>query len=154
MKRLFRLRLPLLATTLLLASMSASPVTLDALDLGRYKGKVVLLDFWASWCAPCKESFPWMQQIQNEFADRGLVVIAVNVDHERRLAEQFLRAQRPAFPVVFDPRGELAEHFQVSGMPSSFYIDRGGKVRYAHTGFRNGERKDAEREIAALLSEQ
>jgi cytochrome c biogenesis protein CcmG/thiol:disulfide interchange protein DsbE len=153
MTQRFRLRALLVAGLLGLAALPARPATLERLDLDAYRGKVVLLDFWASWCGPCKESFPWMQQMANDYADRGLVVIAVNVDHERALAEQFLRAHQPRFPIVFDPQGRLAESFHVSGMPASFYIDRNGKLRYTHIGFRAGERADAQREIAGLLAE-
>jgi cytochrome c biogenesis protein CcmG/thiol:disulfide interchange protein DsbE len=152
------LRFPSVRALALLAAFAAAAVTSSAatpetLDLDRYKGKVVLVDFWASWCAPCKESFPWMQEILRRYSERGLVVVAINVDRDRRLAEQFLDAQNPAFPIVFDPQARLAERFKVSGMPASFYIDRSGAVRYRHIGFRANEREDAERELAALLSE-
>ncbi len=143
-----------LALALVLAGASSGAATSDALvDLQAYKGKVVLLDFWASWCGPCKESFPWMQRMQSRYAGQGLVVVAVNLDHERRLADQFLASQQPSFSVVFDPEGQLAERYRVNAMPSSFYIDRSGKVRHTHAGFRVAERADAEREIAALLAE-
>lgn len=149
--RKFRL---LLAALLALAVLPCRAVSLEGLNLEQYRGKVVLLDFWASWCAPCLESFPWMQRIQEKYSNRGLVVIAINVDHERRAAERFLQAQQASFPVFFDPNGQLAERFHVSNMPSSFYIDRKGNVRYAHPGFRDSERGDAERELTALLAEQ
>lgn len=154
MNLLSRLDRFVLTTLLALVVLPCQAVSLDGLNLGQYRGKVVLLDFWASWCAPCLESFPWMQQIQQKYSERGLVVIGVNVDHERRAAERFLQAQQASFPIFFDPNGQLAEHFHVSNMPSSFYIDRKGNIRYTHPGFRDSERSDAEREIAALLSEQ
>jgi len=125
----------------------------DTLDLDKFKGKVVLLDFWASWCAPCKASFPWMQRLNRHYARNDLVVIAVNVDHERSLADRFLDAERPDFPIVFDPQGRLAERFDVHSMPSSFYIDRSGRVRYTHAGFRDGELDAAEHEISTLIAE-
>jgi peroxiredoxin len=134
----------------------AAPVhaaSLESLDLERFKGKVVLLDFWASWCAPCKASFPWMRHLQDRYSDRDLVVIAVNVDHERSLADRFLQEQHAQFPIVFDPLGRIAERFDVRSMPASFYIDRSGKVRYAHAGFRDDDKADAERELAALIAE-
>jgi thiol-disulfide isomerase/thioredoxin len=132
----------------------APAATLEQLDLDAYRGKVVLLDFWASWCGPCKESFPWMQRMEQRFGDRGLVVIAVNVDHDRALAEQFLRTQQPRFAIHFDPRGLAAERYGVNAMPSSFYIDRGGKIRYTHLGFVAAEREDAERQLSALVAEK
>jgi len=126
---------------------------MESLDLERFKGKVVLLDFWASWCAPCKASFPWMQHLQERYARGDLVVIAVNVDHERTLAERFLQEQRADFSVVFDPQGRIAERFDVRSMPSSFYIDRSGKVRYTHAGFREDDKAGAERELSGLMAE-
>jgi len=151
-----RLRI-LLACALMSAALngSAASAGLDDnnLDLQKFHGKVVLLDFWASWCAPCKASFPWMQGLQRRYARDDLVVIAVNVDHERSLAERFLNAERPDFSVVFDPQGHIAEHFDVHTMPSSYYIDRTGRVRYTHAGFRDADRDEAERQIAGLIAE-
>jgi thiol-disulfide isomerase/thioredoxin len=147
---------PRLLAALLLGTMSlglARATAIDPVDLPAYRGKVVLLDFWASWCGPCKESFPWMQRMQQRYGERGLVVVAVNVDHDRALAEQFLRAQDAHLNVVFDPQGQAAERYQVSAMPTSFYVGRDGAVRYTHLGFRAGEREQAERELAALLAE-
>jgi len=132
---------------------TARAATLDSLDLDRYDGKVVLVDFWASWCGPCLESFPWMQRMNARYGPSGLVVVAVNVDHDRQLAERFLRSQRSSLDIVFDPRGAVAERFRVEGMPSSYYIDRHGKVRFTHVGFHTGDAADLEREIAQLLSE-
>lgn len=94
-----------------------------------------------------------MQRMQDRLGTRGLVVIAVNVDHDRRLAEEFLRAQHVLLPVYFDPQGQLAERYRVSAMPSSYYIDRDGQVRFTHRGFRLVEREDAERELEALIAE-
>jgi cytochrome c biogenesis protein CcmG/thiol:disulfide interchange protein DsbE len=153
-ERLFRICQVAVSAAFLSAATASSAATYETLDLNSYKGKVVLVDFWASWCAPCKDSFPWMQQILSRYSDRGLVVVAINVDRDRHLAEQFLNLQNPSFPIVFDPQAKLAERFKVSGMPASFYIDRSGAVRFAHVGFRVNERDDAERELAKLLSEQ
>jgi thiol-disulfide isomerase/thioredoxin len=156
MFKLWPMRTTVLATLLSLAALpclAPRAATLDRLDLDAYRGKVVLLDFWASWCGPCKESFPWMQRMAHDYADRGLVVIAVNVDHDRSLAERFLRDQQPRFAVYFDPQGQLAEHYQVNAMPSSLYIDRSGKIRYMHRGFVAGDREDAERTLSALVAE-
>jgi len=156
MKKLPRNRLFLmgfLAALTLLCCRPAMAGSSTALDLAQYRGKVVLLDFWASWCAPCLESFPWMQQIQQKYSGRGLVVIAVNVDHEPSLAARVLQSRDASFPVIFDPDGQLAQRFHVNNMPSSFYIDRAGNIRYTHPGFRNSDRADAERELAALVGE-
>jgi thiol-disulfide isomerase/thioredoxin len=79
----------------------------DSLELERYRGKIVVVDFWASWCAPCRRSFPWLNEIQAKYRDR-VVVIGVNVDREQADAAQFLRDVPAKFPVIYDPAGELA----------------------------------------------
>jgi cytochrome c biogenesis protein CcmG, thiol:disulfide interchange protein DsbE len=123
----------------------------DALDLPALHGKVVYVDFWASWCVPCRESFPWMNSIQHEFSTQGFVVIAVNVDHERSDAEDFLRRFSPDFRITYDPLGTLAEQFHVKGMPTSVLIDRSGKVVNQHTGFRQADRGALRDQIRSLL---
>ena len=110
-----------------------------SLDLQQYQGKVVYLDFWASWCVPCKHSFPWMNRMQGRFANDGLVVIAVNLDEDRSQAEQFLREHPAQFKIIFDPEGKLAETYKVQGMPSSYLFDRNGKLIYSHIGFKERE---------------
>jgi thiol-disulfide isomerase/thioredoxin len=107
----------------------------DPLGLDLLKGKVVYVDFWASWCAPCRESFPWMNRMQSELGHDGLVIIAVNVDREHADAEQFLRSHAAQFRIVYDPQGRLPEKFGVRGMPTSFLIDRNGRIQSRHEGF-------------------
>src|SRR4051812_16001142 len=91
-----------------LALTATAADTAGALDLARYRGKVVLVDFWASWCEPCRHSFPWLNAMQAKYADRGLVVIGVNVDRERADADRFLRDVPAKFQIVYDPEGTLA----------------------------------------------
>jgi cytochrome c biogenesis protein CcmG/thiol:disulfide interchange protein DsbE len=129
----------------------ATPVE-PPLDLKALSGHVVYLDFWASWCVPCRESFPWMNAIQHEFGRDGLIIVAVNVDHARSDAEQFLRHHSPDFRIVFDPEGILAERFGVRGMPTSFLIDRDGRVHSEHEGFRVRDRGALEQQIRSLLA--
>ena len=113
--------MPRLVVLLLLAAVSPAALAGgDRLELAQFKGQVVYLDFWASWCAPCRESFPWMNRLQNELGHDGLVVIAVNVDRERADADRFLREHPAHFRIVYDPDGLLAEKFGVRGMPTSF----------------------------------
>lgn len=121
---------------------------LDAL-----RGKVVLLDFWASWCSPCLQSFPWMNELQQRHGDEGLVVVAVNLDQDRSLADAFL-AKRPAgFRIEYDAAGVVAREFDVQAMPTSFLIDRDGNVRLRHAGFKQKQREEREAEIVKLLEE-
>jgi cytochrome c biogenesis protein CcmG/thiol:disulfide interchange protein DsbE len=127
------------------------PAFADAvLDLAPFHGQVVYVDFWASWCAPCLESFPWMNHIQEEFGRNGLVVIAVNVDHEHADAERFLEQHRADFRVVFDPQGLAPERLGVRVMPTSLLVDRTGEVRLRHEGFRLKDRDILEQQIRAL----
>lgn len=146
----------LAALVLLAAQLAVAPAAAaraDALDLEAQRGKVVYLDFWASWCAPCRRSFPWMDAMQRKHGAAGLVVIAVNVDQERALADQFLREVPVGFRIAYDPKGVLAARWQLLGMPSSFLIDRTGKVRAHHESFRSDQTAALEQAIVALLAE-
>jgi thiol-disulfide isomerase/thioredoxin len=125
-----------------------------AVDLDGLRGRVIYLDFWASWCAPCRQSFPWMQKMQDTYAQQGFQVIAVDVDRSRRDAEKFLSAFHPSFDVRYDPKGELAERFKVKGMPTGLLIDRRGTVRYTHIGFRPMDRPEYEGQVRLLLNEK
>ena len=116
------------------------------------RGKVVLLDFWASWCDPCRQSFPWMSELQRRYAASDLVV-AINLDQDRKRADKFLAAVPAGFRIEFDPNGNLATQFGVTAMPMSFLIDRSGNVRERHRGFRDGVRAEREQAIAKLLKE-
>jgi len=125
--------------------------TAGGLDLARYRGKVVLLDFWASWCGPCRQSFPWLNAMQKQYGDRGLVVIGVNVDRERAEAERFLHEVPATFPIVYDPAGTLAAHYDLPGMPVSYVIGRDGAVVAKHIGFRSGQSAEREAEVQKLV---
>lgn len=124
------------------------------LDLASLKGKVVYIDFWASWCGPCRQSFPWMQAMHDRFGKDGLEIIAINVDQEKPRADDFLAEFNPAFRVLFDGKGELASRFKVQTMPSSYMLDRQGKPRFKHLGFHDNKRVQYEQELQQLLAEQ
>jgi thiol-disulfide isomerase/thioredoxin len=136
----------------------APPVVLPSdggdFRLDAYRGKVVYLDFWASWCGPCKQSFPWMNAMQAKYADKGLVVVAVNVDVARDDAAKFLKAVPAQFKIAYDPTGQVAQQYAIKGMPSSFLIGRDGKVRSMHTGFNAGAREQLERALDDALGGQ
>src|ERR1700722_449597 len=108
----------------------------SSLDLTSSRGRVVYLDFWASWCGPCRQSFPWMESMKTTYEAQGLEIITVNLDADRASADKFLRQFHPTLDVRFDPKGELAEFYSVHGMPSSVLIDRHGVTRFTHVGFR------------------
>ncbi|MEI6147886.1 MAG: TlpA disulfide reductase family protein [bacterium] len=118
-------------------------------------GKVVLLDFWASWCGPCKASFPALDELQGRYAARGLVVIAVNLDDKSEAMQAFLKEHPVAFTVVRDASHKLVQLADVQSMPSSFVIDRSGKVRFIHTGFHGQKTIEAyTTQIESLLQEK
>jgi len=124
------------------------------LDLATFRGRVVYLDFWASWCGPCRQSFPWMQTLKNTYEDQGLTIVAVNLDADRVDAEKFLNQFKPTFDVRFDPDGKLAEIYKVNSMPSSILIDRHGVTRFTHMGFRPIDREVYEAQLRELLAEK
>lgn len=116
------------------------------------KGKIVMVDFWASWCGPCKETFPAMNDLQKKYGDKGLVIIAVNEDEESSDMRDFLKENPATFVVVRDPKQKLVAVAGIQTMPSSFMLDETGKVRFAHSGFHGAEtRKQYVQEIESLL---
>jgi thiol-disulfide isomerase/thioredoxin len=120
-------------------------------NLSAYKGQVVVLDFWASWCKPCRRSIPWLNQMRARYGERGLVVIGVNVDKDRAEAERFLREVPIEFDVIFDPEGTLAARYEVEGMPSTYVFSREGTLMARHLGFQNARRDEYEALISRLL---
>lgn len=123
------------------------------LALEQLRGKVVYLDFWASWCSPCRKSMPWMNDIHARYAKDGLVILAVNVDSDPKAAQRFLAEVPTRFTIGYDPKGEIAALYGLKGMPSTFIIDRRGRLRSAHVGFRDAQREHYESQIKSLLSE-
>jgi thiol-disulfide isomerase/thioredoxin len=117
-------------------------------------GKVVLVDFWASWCAPCKASFPAYSRLQQDYSDKGLVIIAVSVDDSARSYSSFVAKLKPGFATVHDAAHRLVAEVQVPTMPTSYLVDRSGKVRYVHAGFHGDATiKELRSEIDAILGE-
>ena len=121
--------------------------------LVQHQGKVIYLDFWASWCLPCRKSFPWMKKIQNQFNSQDFTVISINLDAEAELADDFLKNNPVNFPVVFDPNGDIAAQYKLKGMPTSYLIGRDGKIKIEHVGFFTKKQPQYEREISYLIGE-
>lgn len=133
---------------------AAADARSSSLDLSRYRGKVVYLDFWASWCAPCKLSFPYMERLAYAYSGQRLVIIVVNVDHSRERANAFLSQVGGTLPVVYDSKGDIARRYGVQEMPTSILIDRDGRVRYVNKGFFAGQIPLYEARISELLNEK
>jgi thiol-disulfide isomerase/thioredoxin len=117
------------------------------------KGKVVLVDFWASWCLPCKQSFPVLAAWQKKYASRGFAVIAVSVDEKKSAMDRFLKANPVPFTVLRDAEQKLVAAAGVEAMPTSFLVDARGKIHLVHNGFRKGDEIKLEQEIEQLLKE-
>jgi cytochrome c biogenesis protein CcmG/thiol:disulfide interchange protein DsbE len=123
-------------------------------DFDSLHGRVVYLDFWASWCVPCRQSFPWMHAMKSAHEGEGLTVVAVNLDRSQEDAQRFLAKYKPDFDVRFDPQGLLAERFNIHGLPTSVIIDRHGVQRFTHIGFRTVDQTAFENQLRRLLAEK
>ena len=123
-------------------------------ELGEITGKVVWVDFWASWGAPCRRSFPWMNKMQEKYASQGLQIIAVNLDSDKAEADKFLHETPARFPLKFDPAGDLARQFDVQAMPSSYLLDASGNVLQTHFGFKLADTALYETQIKSALAGQ
>jgi thiol-disulfide isomerase/thioredoxin len=135
----------------------ACPVQMQArqtsLKLNDYKGKVVLVDFWATWCGPCQKSMPFFNSLFNELKKDGFEIVAINVDEDQETARQFLQSHPVVYSTGYDPDGECPKAYEVKAMPSSYLIDKTGKVRYVHLGYRDSDQPLLREQIQALLVE-
>jgi peroxiredoxin len=123
-------------------------------SLAAYRGKVVYLDFWASWCGPCAQALPALDQLRKEFAPGDFQVVAVNVDREAKTARAFLRKRPVGYPSALDPAGAIPERFGVEVMPTSFLIDRDGTVRHVQRGFRQDDVEPLRQQIQKLVAKK
>jgi len=137
------------AVFLLLGTGSA---TAPQFDVAQYHGRVVVVDFWASWCVPCRRSFPWLNQMHRKYDADGLVIIGVNTDTNADDAQEFLRDFSPDFKIVYDPTGILARQYGVEAMPASFVINRQGEIVANHLGFRVRKQHKYEQVLRETLS--
>ncbi|MEN9373990.1 MAG: hypothetical protein RIR79_1542 [Pseudomonadota bacterium] len=119
--------------------------------LSSYKGKTVYLDFWASWCGPCKQSFPWMNEMQSRYGAKKFQVVGVNVDQKTDDAKEFLKENKATFDIVFDSTGKIPKTFTIKGMPTSMLIGADGKIMSIHTGFKSEQKTELEKQIKDAL---
>ena len=124
----------------------------EGIKLSGYKGKVVYLDFWASWCVPCRETFPFMNQLREKYGSDGLEIVAVNIDTKRLDADKFLAQFPAAFTILFDPKRGVAKNYALKGLPTTFLIDREGNLLSTHLGFQKDRAGELEAHIAKALA--
>jgi len=123
------------------------------IKLSEQRGNIVLVNFWASWCGPCREELPAFEDLYQEYQDMGVEILAVNVDDEAEKANVLLQDIEVSFPVLYDTSGEVSELYDVSAMPTTVLIDRDGNVRVIHPGYRSGDEKKYEKAIKMLMRE-
>ncbi|MDY7576418.1 TlpA disulfide reductase family protein [Actimicrobium sp. CCI2.3] len=128
------------------------PGPAGAVRLDDFKGKIIYLDFWASWCGPCKQSFPWMNEMQTRYGSKGLQVVAINVDKKVADAGIFLKDHPATFSVAFDAEGKTPASYGLKGMPGSVLIGPDGKVLLVHNGFVPADRDALEQHIKQALA--
>jgi cytochrome c biogenesis protein CcmG/thiol:disulfide interchange protein DsbE len=148
----------IIAASLLAPGQPAPTLTLKApdgrpLSLAAMKGRPVLVDFWASWCPPCRTSVPALEDLYREFHPRGLEVVAINVDERRKDADAFLVGRQYTMPIIFDTEGQSPRDAGVYGMPTSFLVGRDGKIRFVHRGYSDKVHESYRQEIELLLAE-
>ena len=124
------------------------------INVADFRGNVVYLDFWASWCGPCRQSLPFMNELHKELAGKGLTIFAVSVDKTADDARGFLTKYPAQFTTAVDIAGACPKSYELQGMPSSYLIDRKGVVRAVHEGFRNGDKAGIRTRLLELLSEK
>lgn len=125
----------------------------DIVSLDQLKGQVVMLNFWASWCGPCRQEMPLLDQMHKRYSSLGFTLLGVNVEANTQDAEKWLAQTPVTFPVLFDRQNKVSKLYDVSAMPSTVFIDRKGTVRYLHRGYKSGDESEYLNQIRALLKE-
>ncbi|MCB0281545.1 MAG: TlpA family protein disulfide reductase [Calditrichae bacterium] len=126
------------------------------INLTDYRGKIVLLDFWASWCGPCQQELPFLVDLYSDHQNDDFVVLAVNIDNEKENMMRFLKKKYATrvFPVIFDSEKAIPPLYDLQAMPTSFFIDKKGMIRFTHTGFKDSDKKQFTEELTTLLREK
>lgn len=165
MSRLLRLIPALFLSSLLVSSALAGPtegqapnfslktMTGDTVTLSELRGQVVLINFWATWCGPCRQEMPLLDALYKRYNSLGFVMLGVNVEDDPAGAKKYLKDTPVSFPILFDSDNTVSEQYEVIAMPSTVLVDRKGNVRYLHKGYEPGYENDYQDQIRALIRE-
>ena len=124
-----------------------------SVNLSDYRGQVVLLNFWASWCGPCRKEMPILEQLHKQYKSKGFTMVGVNVEPSSADAVNWLKSTPVSFPILFDTDSSVSKLYRVEGMPNTVIVDRNGKVRYIHRGYKPGEENEYLDQIRTLIRE-
>jgi peroxiredoxin len=121
--------------------------------LSEFKGQIVLLNFWASWCGPCRQEMPILEQLNRQYHAKGVALLGVNVEPDSAAATNWLKATPVTFPILFDTDSKVSQLYSVQGMPNTVIVDRKGVVRYIHRGYNAGAENEYLDQIRSLIRE-
>lgn len=152
------LLLTLFGTALMAQAETAPDFTLKSdsgenLRLAEQRGKVVMINFWASWCGPCREEMPILDALYDRYEKAGFTLFGVNVEQDPQAAQKFLADVGVSFPILFDPESDVSRDYQVNAMPTTVMVDRDGEVRYVNRGYREGDEEKYRKQIKELIRE-
>lgn len=125
----------------------------ENIRLSEFRGQVVLINFWASWCGPCRQEIPELEAIHKKYTPLGFTVFGVNIEQNREMADKVLSDLPVSFPVLFDDQNVVSELYDVDAMPVTVLVDREGNIRYAHRGYKPGYEDMYEQQVRALVKE-
>ena len=135
------------------ANFTLKSSTGENIRLSEYRGQVVLINFWASWCGPCRQEMPHLEAIHRKYAALGFTVFGVNVEADRKMADKVLRDNPVSFPILFDDENHVSQLYDVDAMPVTLLLDRSGEIRHLHRGYKPGYELEYEKQIKALVRE-
>jgi thiol-disulfide isomerase/thioredoxin len=125
-----------------------------AIDLSQFKGQVVMINFWATWCKPCRDEMPLLEDIYKKYKPMGFTLVGVNVEPDSKDAEAWLAKQKPvSFPIAFDSDSKVSKMYKVATMPSTVFVDRKGNIRIMHKGYKAGDEDLYLTQIRSMLKE-
>lgn len=125
----------------------------EKVSLSSLKGKVVMINFWASWCGPCRQEMPLLEGIAKQYSKAGFELLGINLDEETSDAKAFLKGSPVTFPILLNPTMSVAELYKNTAMPSSYFIDKKGNLAHLHQGYRKGEEANYHKQIKKLLAQ-